>query len=489
MVLLDNRPPRRDCSGRFRTKLIWGAVWMAPPFWMTAVALADPTLPTIGATVYNAAVSNASIDGGLTVKADGTTNNAAIIDAFINFAAKNGGGTVEIPAASGVYASNQIVLRNGVNLQVDTGATIQNLTPSNPLLGTSGLEHDVELSGGGILDDNATAKSSNQMVSLSSITRLLVTGVTLENSSLQHLVVVGCNNATINNVTIADPLGFLANTDGIDFSGSNFLIENCNISDGDDDIVAKPQGVFTSNITIANCTITAGHGISIGGQTNAGLNNMTVANCTISNTTDGIRFKAGRSNGGLVQNVTYSNITMTNVANPIYLSSWYENGGDTQPSLGSGAASASSAPFTAGQTPQWNNITFNNIQSTDLQAGDHGPLIYGLPEAPFGHLVFNDVNILSKGYIEVNYAGFNGVWDPNAPADPNYDVLFENSSMNGTVINQASLSNSNQFAQLPGAQYETVIVVPEPAAAALMAAGIALVAQRRRDQEDKTKPT
>jgi polygalacturonase len=486
MLILGNRPQRRESSSRFRSKLIWGAVWMVPPLWVGTTALADPATPIIGSTVYNAAVSNLSIDNGLTVTAGGSVNNASVIDAFINFAAKNGGGTVEIPASNSVYSSNEIVLRNDINLQIDSGATIQNLTPSNPLLVTSGLEHDVELSGGGTLNDNATVNSSDEMVSLSSITRLEINDVTIENASLQHLEILGDNNATINDITIKDPNGYLANTDGIDFSGSNFLIENCNVADGDDDIVAKPQGTFTTNITIANCTIGNGHGISIGGQTNAGLSNMTVTNCTFNGTTYGIRLKAGRLNGGLVQNVTYSNITMTGVQYPLYISSWYDGGNDTEPTLGDGAAGATTANFTAGQTPQWNNITFNNISTTDTAPGNHGPIIYGLSEAPVTDLFFNNVSFFSKSYMEVNYAGFNGTWNPNAPPNPNYEILFQNSSLDGIALTPASFSNSTLFAQTPGAQYETVMVVPEPTSAALMGAGIALVAKRRRNPGEKT---
>jgi polygalacturonase len=38
---------------------------------------------------------------------------------------------------------------------------------------------------------------------------------------------------------------------------------------------------------------------------------MTVTNCTFNGTTNGLRLKAGRGTGGLVQNVGYDQITMT----------------------------------------------------------------------------------------------------------------------------------------------------------------------------------
>ena len=126
---------------------------------------------------------------------------------------------------------------------------------------------------------------------------------------------------------------YLGNTDGIDYSGSHILIKNCNIDDGDDNIVAKPSSNhFCSDILIKDCTIGHGHGISVGGQTDAGLDGLTVKNCTFNGTDNGLRLKAGPALldgstfgglGGVVKNVSFSDITMTNVKYPIIINSWY----------------------------------------------------------------------------------------------------------------------------------------------------------------------
>ena len=47
---------------------------------------------------------------------------------------------------------------------------------------------------------------------------------------------------------------------------------------------------------------------------------------TLNGTTTGIRMKASRIAGGLVQNCTYSNITMYNVQYPININSYYLDG-------------------------------------------------------------------------------------------------------------------------------------------------------------------
>ena len=96
-----------------------------------------------------------------------------------------------------------------------------------------------------------------------------------------------------------------------------------------DDIAVKatrktPDGrPSCEDFYVTNCTFKHGHGLSIGGQTNLGLNGLTATNITFDGTTTGIRMKASRIAGGLVQNCTYSNITMYNVQYPININSYY----------------------------------------------------------------------------------------------------------------------------------------------------------------------
>jgi polygalacturonase len=375
-----------------------GIAALAPAVFACKPALADYsiTLPTIGSANYNVTVSNPLIDGGAVADPDGTAfNNTTVINDFLSYAASHGGGTVEIPANANAYGSGELLVGNGVDLKIDTGATLQNLNYKDTFLSTiAGTTHDVEVSGGGIINDAATKSASNHMCTLENITHLAVTNVTIENSSEEHLVAEADNNVLINNVTIQDS-ATIENTDGIDFSGSNFLIENCNISDDDDDIVAKPQSVFCSNIYVTNCTITNGHGISIGGNTVAGLNGMFVNNIT-ENMADsenavGIHLKAGdgttsaTQNGGTVKNVTFNNITMNNVDDALDVDSYYNNGGSNLPSI-----PAPAAPTDATE-PIWNDITFENINISNSTS--NSGIIYGLNSSPPNMDAMNFLNI------------------------------------------------------------------------------------------------
>ena len=111
------------------------------------------------------------------------------------------------------------------------------------------------------------------------------------------------------------------NTDACDVDGTNVLVQNCNISEGDDDFTC---GGGTSGVRLTNNTYGTGHGISIGSYTDSGgVSNIMVINCTMNGTVNGIRIKSDDGRGGLVQNISYYNVSMTNVDFPIQMYSYY----------------------------------------------------------------------------------------------------------------------------------------------------------------------
>jgi hypothetical protein len=268
-------------------------------------------------------------------------------------------------------------------------------------------------------------------------TNVLVQGVTIQNSSKAHLVVQEDTNLTVDGININDNFtvqqhgGVLSNTDGIDFSGSHILIKNSNISDGDDNIVAKPSGSssFCGDITITNNVIGAGHGISVGGQTDAGLDGMTVSHITFNGTDNGLRMKSGAAaiqsssgGGGIVKNVSFSDITMTNVKTPIIINSWYDGGdhygsAEVTPSLLHNLANPNDPTVNVDQTnnpdlqPFFDNVTYSNITATG--ATQNVAIIYGLNSIPanpndplknIDNISFHNVNLSGSWGAEIFYA-------------------------------------------------------------------------------------
>jgi polygalacturonase len=484
--------PRRHSRNRLSRSLrSWrsASLIVTPPLLLAAPALAQIPTPTIPNTTFLVTTYGAV--------GNGSTNDTTDIQSAINAAAAAGGGIVEIPdSGTGVFESGQLTMANNVDLQVQSGAELQALTSidstSGAFITCSGVSN-FEITGTGSgategdIDGHATAASNLNMITLSGVQTALIQGVQITNSPHEHINTGSSvdNDITVNDVTINTPSG-LANTDGIDPAGTNWLIENCTINDGDDDIAVKPLNQFCNNITINNITVGYGHGISIGGQTNAGFNNLTVNDITFTNTQNGFRLKSGRLNGGLVQNLVYNNVTMTNVANPIFISSWYLNGGDHYPTPG--PANAVNIG-TNSLTPYWHNISFNNITSTDLVDSDgNAGLIYGLPEAPIQGLTLNNVNLTALNPMQINFAGYNGAF--GTTPNPAYEVLMENSTIDGLAPNLANATQFDQPGSVTPGLFDTVIVipVPEPASLSLMAVA-PLILLRRRNRAAETAAT
>lgn len=236
------------------------------------------------------------------------------------------------------------------------------------------------------------------MIALSSCDRVLIDSVTLTNSPMFHIAIGGRSaNVTVRGVTIranpsSDPVHPGHNTDACDVSGTNILVENCNVSVGDDDFTC---GGGTSDVLITNCTYGYGHGVSIGSHTFGGVSNLMVINCTFNNTEQGIRIKSDRDRGGYVHNLSYLDLRMTNVECPILIYGSYMASNRAYRDLNRlTPAIAASYPGQAisPRTPIYSNITFSNITAT-VQSGRRAGLIWGLPEAPVTNVLLERVDI------------------------------------------------------------------------------------------------
>jgi hypothetical protein len=388
---------------------------------------------------------------------DGVTTNTTAIQNAINAAAKGGttnglsGGTVEIPA--GVYLSGPLSLKNYVNLQIDAGAMLQMLpygsypNTANPtdFISASKL-HDIEISGSGTIDgqgavwwatNNATSGGISRpkaMFAPSTCTNILVRDVTLQNPPNTHISFrYVCVNVTVNHINI-NTTNPSPNTDGIDCSGANVLIENSHISDGDDHIAMGDGNVGNLNhdFTITNCLFGAGHGVSIGSYTSGGLSNLLVINCVWTNGTSGIHLKADDGRGGLVQNLRYINLAMTNTQIPIFLYSYYTNSGTSSGATVGQAAAYPVLPVTS-ETPIWRNILISNLTAVPA-SGNPAGIIWGKPEMSFSNVVMDHVNITATKYFQLYNAQGVQLIDSQIMVAPTNAFAFFNANL--TVTNR-----------------------------------------------------
>jgi polygalacturonase len=375
-----------------------------------------PVLPVITGPTFN--ITSYGAVG------DSATNNTTDIQNCINAASAAAvsetnshsnltGAVVLIPTASGTFLSGPLTVPSNIDLQVN--GTLQMLPYLTYPSGSSEYflyfhnDTNVEITGTGRIDGQGAqwwaaynanhSVSRPDMIKFSGTNTVLIESVTVSNAPTENFSLDSTSTVTFSNVTISEPIDTTApNTDGIDPAGSNYLIENCNISCGDDDIAIKPQSTPCDNITITGCTIGLGHGVGVGGQTNAGLNGLTITNCTFTNTEAGIRLKASRGTGGLVQNVTVSNITMTGVKYPIDITSYY-----TTSTWGTGINPQDPYQAPTTTTPIWQNISISTLTSTmttsDMYySGSYCGIIWGLPEEAVNGMTLTNVQISGAQY-------------------------------------------------------------------------------------------
>jgi polygalacturonase len=367
----------------------------------------NPSLPVIPTNMFRVTQYGAV--------GDGQTMNTAAIQKTIDAASKAGGGIVLIP--EGRFLTGPFTLTSRINLHLAKGAmiSISNDMTNYPTARARYQDcisvadaQDVEISGEGTIDGQGKAwwaafeadhsmTHRPYMIKLSNCKRVRIQGVTLSNSPMFHLVPQNCTDVTIQGITIKSPSN-AHNTDGIDPSGWNYLITDCTIDAGDDNIAVKPGSGRTpgnKNYTITNCKFLHGHGMSIGSGTSGGIEDLRVSNCTFEGTDSGIRIKTARGRGGLLQNLSYENLTMTAVKNPIYIIDWYpERDAPKDP------ATEKAEPITD-RTPINKNIIIRNVTATNCPTAG---TIRGLPEAPVSDVTLSNVTISAKAGLKIYHA-------------------------------------------------------------------------------------
>jgi len=434
-------------------RAIFVCLWLAIAGWVRA---ANPALPVIPSTVFN--VTNYAAVG------DGIKDNTTNIQNAIDAAGAAGGGIVEIPA--GVFLSGPITVSSSLNLRVDTNATLMMLPLGRYPGGTSNAQtfitcngiHDLEISGQGTLDGQGAAwwtyYNTNNTISrpmilnLYTVNRLFIHDVTYKNPPNHHCGLrSNGGNILISNLTV-NTTANSPNTDGLNFVATNSIIENCHISDGDDNIAMGSTGPIY-DLLITNCVFGTGHGVSFGSGI-SGVTNVTVINCSFTGTGNGLRIKCARDNSQPIKNLNYLNLAMTNVGIPIVFYSYYDFVGtpDHIPTTTVLAAS-NSLPINA-STPNWSNITISNLTAT---ATDIGGIIWGPTEWPVTNVTLSHVTITApKTFDLYNVRGVKVIDSTfNFSSGTtftlcNADLTVSNSTTGGKAVSIGGAASANSLA-------------------------------------------
>lgn len=204
------------------------------------------------------------------------------------------------------------------------------------------------------------------LVRLTDCDRVLVSGVTIQNSPKFHLIPTRCTNVIVDGVTIRCPWN-AQNGDALDISCCrNVLLVNNTIDAGDDGICMKggagkkaaPDGPC-ENILIQDNTVYHAHGgFVIGSEFSNGMKNIVVRHNRFSGTDTGLRFKSGIGRGGKTENIFVSDIVMTDIkGEAIIFECTYA---DKKYSV-SDDKSKAVVPQNAEFVPEWSDIHISNV--------------------------------------------------------------------------------------------------------------------------------
>jgi polygalacturonase len=217
--------------------------------------------------------------------------------------------------------------------------------------------------------------------------KILLEGVTFQNSAAWCLHPLMSENLTVRNVTVLNPW-FAQNGDGIDVeSCKNVLIENSKFDVGDDglcmksgrDEAGRKRGMPTENVIIRDCQVYHAHGgFVIGSEMSGGARNMWISNCTFIGTDIGLRFKTTRGRGGIVENIFIDNIQMMDIPGEAILFDMYYMSVDPVALAGEKRElpKVETLPVTDA-TPQFRNFTIKNVV---CNGAAKGIFIRGIPE-------------------------------------------------------------------------------------------------------------
>lgn len=373
---------------------------------------------------------------------DGKNLDSPAINKTIDAAAAAGGGTVLVLA--GTYLSGSIHLQSNIHLLIDAGATIlgapqklnaydetepytfggyqdgghcyfhnsliwgENLTnvfiSGNGMINGGGLVREDKILDRMTGSDNwqlpntnvfSPVRLGNKAIALKLCKNVLLRDVTIFHGGHFAILVTGCDNMTVDNVTMD------TDRDGIDIDCCrNTMVSNCRInSPGDDGLCPKStfalgRPVITENLTIVNCQVSGfkegtlldgtmiprpgGNGrIKFGTESSGGFRNCTVANCTF-RACKGLALE--EVDGGIMENITINNISMMDVVNyPIYITTGKRN-------RTPGLTTAS----------RMKNILISNVVATGIDRTS-GIQINGLPEQHIEGVRLENIRLIYKG--------------------------------------------------------------------------------------------
>lgn len=274
--------------------------------------------------------------------------------------------------------------------------------------------------------------------------KILLEGVTFQNSPAWNIHPLMCEDLTVRNVYANNPW-YAQNGDGIDLeSCKNVLIEGSTFDVGDDgiciksgrDAAGRKRGMPTENVIIRNSTVYHAHGgFVIGSEMSGGAKNIFVSDCSFIGTDIGLRFKTTRGRGGVVEKIFVKNINMTGIVGEAILFDMYYAAVDPIPLKGDKreAIKVELLPVTE-ETPVFKDF---HISDVVCDGASKALFIRGLPELSISNIAINNLNIKSNEGIDIQEAKNISLTNININSSNTNPLI---SIQNGNVINFKNLN-------------------------------------------------
>ncbi|MCS7469942.1 glycosyl hydrolase family 28 protein [Stieleria sp. ICT_E10.1] len=256
-----------------------------------------------------------------------------------------GGGVVRVPTGS--FQIGTIILKSNVTLSLDYGASLLGSTDvadyptenlSRPREGAAHCliyaenANNITIEGLGVIDGRGTHENfprnrsggrnsgiRPRLIRMESCEDLTFSGVTYKRPAFWGLHLIDCKNIHFNAVTVRFRNNNY-NNDGFDIDGcENVLIENCDLSTGDDAICLKSSKNPCRNIVVRGCKLDSNTAaLKFGTSSRGGFIDVTVTNCYFHDCPMGA-IKLQSVDGGRLENVDISRVVMKEVGCPLFI--------------------------------------------------------------------------------------------------------------------------------------------------------------------------
>ena len=363
-------------------------------------------------------------------------SNTRAIQNLIDRAAREGGGTLVVPA--GTFVTGALFFKQGVNLSIEKGGVLKgSINPedypqvqtrwegterewTSALLNFTGMT-DVELSGEGTVDgsgDEWLARGGfgrgqqprapqegaapprpragrPRMICFQNCKRVRIANLKLRQQAVWCLHILYSEDVTIDGVNITADHN-IPSSDGIDIDSSRRVrVNNVDIDVNDDCITIKSgkdaDGLRVNrpaeDIVIENSRFHYGHGgVAMGSETSGGIRNVEVRNCVSdSGNWAPIRFKTQPSRSGVVENITYRDMQLKDTRQAFEFNMEWRMVPPIAPP--------------AKVLPVVRNVTLRNITGNVNSVG----IMHGLVDSPIENVKFENCKITAqKGFVMEN---------------------------------------------------------------------------------------